>query len=96
MNAREYKEYCSTVNAFFKREGITNLTAIADDDGDVEAHFSSRNCDCCDRPLGGDREDCEGSTESGEVFEYSICLDCVYFAEYGRLDDQTMMEIEDS
>ena len=26
--------------------------------------------------------------------EYDICEDCVYFAEYGRLDDTTMMEVE--
>jgi hypothetical protein len=24
----------------------------------------------------------------------SICSDCAYYAEYGRLDDTTMMEVE--
>jgi hypothetical protein len=36
------------------------------------------------------------SIPPGEVYEYSVCSDCLYYAEYGCLDDWTMMEIEDS
>lgn len=67
-----------------------------------ESHFSWSPCDCCQRPLGGDRYPAngyrppdEGETK-GECLEYNICTDCVYYAEYGRLDDTTMMNIEDS
>ncbi len=62
-----------------------------------EPHFSWRRCDCCNRPLGGDREFATGyNPTTGEVQEYSVCTDCVYYAEYGRLDDMTMMDVEES
>ena len=63
-----------------------------------EPSFSWRNCECCDRPLGGDRYIATGiieDTDGEGLFEYSICSDCMYYIEYGRLDDMTMMEIED-
>ena len=60
-----------------------------------EPHFSWRRCDCCNRPLGGDREFATGyNPTTGQIQEYSICTDCVYYAEYHRLDDLTMMEVE--
>ena len=35
--------------------------------------------------------------EHNEILEYDkVCEDCIYYAEYGRLDDKTMSEIEKS
>lgn len=64
-------------------------------DGWNEPHFSWTRCDCCDRDLGGDREHCTGyNPTTREIQEYdNICTDCVYYAEYGRLDDSTMLRI---
>lgn len=61
------------------------------------AFFSWRWCDCCKTSLGGNRYHSSGyHREKKEIYEYVICEDCVYYAEYGRLDDQTMDEIENS
>ena len=59
-----------------------------------EPSFSSSPCECCNRPLGGDRVKAMGITEDDKMYEYSICVDCQYYIEYGRLDDTTMMDIE--
>jgi hypothetical protein len=32
--------------------------------------------------------------ELGDILEYEICSDCLYFAEYDCLDDMTMMNLE--
>jgi hypothetical protein len=70
-------------------------TCGADQDCLNEPFFSWHRCDCCNRPEGGDREFATGyNPTTKEVQEYSICTDCAYFAEYGRLDDTTMMGIE--
>ena len=91
MSAKEYKEYQDSVAEFFEREGIQNLSHIPDTD----PYFSWSWCDCCSRPLGGDRYDCNGwNPKEREVQEYSVCVDCVYYAEYSRLDDMTMLEVE--
>lgn len=60
-----------------------------------EPYFSWRCCDCCGSSLGGNREFATGfNPTTREVQEYSICEDCAYYAEYGRLDDTTMLEVE--
>ena len=67
-----------------------------------EPYFSWRHCECCGSHLGGDRHPAsgycppEGGGPGGECFEYEVCTDCIYYATYGQLDDQTMMDIEDS
>lgn len=58
-----------------------------------ECGFSWRECDCCQRALGGDRSEAKAVYKSGATEEYAICDDCVYFEVYGRLDDSTMMKI---
>lgn len=97
MNKQEYAEYQERVAEFFSH-GLTNLSAKSDDNGTCEPFFSWSPCDCCGSPLGGDRYECDGYNEkTKEVEEYdSVCPDCVYYAEYGQLDDTTMMEIEAS
>jgi hypothetical protein len=60
-----------------------------------EPFFSWRPCECCQRPLGGDREHATGwNPATRKIQEYDICIDCLYYAEYGRLDDMTMLELE--
>ena len=60
-----------------------------------EPYFSWHPCDCCGSRLGGNREHATGyNPETGEIQEYEICTDCVYYAEYGCLDDTMMLEIE--
>jgi len=94
MTNAEYKAYQSGVDHFFKTEGITNLSMV---DSESEAYFSWSSCDCCNRKLAGDRYDCNGyNPDSKEVQEYSVCVDCLYYSEYGQLDDQTMLDIEES
>ena len=94
MNKNDYDDYKQAVDIFFKKEGINNLSQITDDDGYCEPYFSSINCDCCNRSLAGDRYDCDAyNDEFKQVYKYSVCTDCVYFAEYGCLDDTTMDEI---
>ena len=90
-NQDDYIEYKGRVNKFFKREGINNLSQ---QDMESESYFSHNYCDCCSRHLGGDRIDCSGynSTTKEVQSDYSICVDCYYYAEYGQLDDMTMLD----
>jgi hypothetical protein len=81
MNKKEYADYEANVAEFFSH-GLRNLSSKS------ESFFSWSPCDCCGG-LAGNRYECDGYNEkTKEVEEYScICEDCVYYAEYGRLDD---------
>ena len=104
---RDYSKYEEAVRSFFEREGIGNLTAEIGEDGDHECvichevvgcdpFFSWRGCECCGRNLGGDRYHASGyNAEAGEAYCYEVCVDCIYYAEYSRLDDMTMMGLEE-
>ena len=98
QSAEDYAQYQADVAEFFKREGLANLAYDADKypEGCVEPHFSWSPCDCCGRQLGGDRVDCSGyNPTTNEVQDdYQVCPDCIYYVEYGRLDDTTMLRIE--
>ncbi len=97
MTKQEYAAYQATVAEFFSH-GLNNLSAKSDDNGTMEPFFSWHPCQCCGDPLGGDRYECDGyngRTKEVEKYEY-ICTDCMYYAEYGQLDDTTMWEIEHS
>ena len=94
----DYREYQRRVADFFRDEGIENLSQDSDENGNpVEPYFSWTPCACCHRNLGGDRYDCSGyNRTTGEVQDgYSVCVDCWYYAEYGTLDDTTMMNLKD-
>ena len=79
------------VEKFFDETGISNLAAIQDDNGNCEPYFSWSTCDCCGG-LPGDRYDANGfNRATKEIHEFSVCADCIYYAEYGQLDDMTMM-----
>lgn len=65
-----------------------------------EAFFSHRPCEICNRPLGGDRYVAHGWFITPDLKQHivhmEICSDCLYYMEYGQLDDETMMNIEDN
>jgi len=91
MTRKEYSEYEAAVAEFFANEGVTNLSRMDDD----ESFFSWRPCDCCRTYLGGDRIKANGYNPSTkEVQEYTICVDCEYYVEYGQLDDMTMLDMD--
>lgn len=58
-----------------------------------EPHFSWSPCELCNRSLGGDRESAHAVSKEHGIIHFDICTDCVYFIEYGRLDDMTMERI---
>lgn len=90
-NQADYEQFVAAFNRFMESEGINNLSSDSDDEGG----FSWRKCDCCNRSLGGARYSATGvNPATKEVNSYSICGDCVYFAEYGRLDDSTMLDYD--
>lgn len=94
MTKQEYADYEATVAEFFSH-GLNNLSTK---ESCHEPFFSWSPCQCCGTHLGGDRYECDGyNGQTKEVEEYNcICQDCVYYAEYGCLDDQTMLDIEAS
>jgi ribosome-binding protein aMBF1 (putative translation factor) len=59
----------------------------------AEPYFSWSRCELCGSTVGGTREDAHAYYE-GQLVHLRICSDCVYYAEYGHLDDQTMSDIE--
>lgn len=63
-----------------------------------EASFSWRPCDSCGSSLGGNRYPAHGwmKREGHEdlLLHLNVCTDCLYFLNYGKLDDQSMMEME--
>jgi hypothetical protein len=100
MTSKEYDDYVWRFNDFMEKEGLDNLSPeIADEEnGDwFETDFSSRPCECCRRErMAGSRVQCNGYNPTTKKVQdgYSICHDCVYFATYGVLDDDTMWEVE--
>ena len=98
MNAIEYKEYEQAVKLFCDTENIVTLDAITDNGNDEtkEPYFSSVYCECCKSHLAGDRLDCIAYNEKDhKVYNYTVCLDCYYYFEYGQLDDMTMEDLEE-
>ncbi len=99
MTKSEYAAFVDSFQAFMEREGLENLSTVCAEDGDSpEPSFSWSPCHCCGRPLGGNRYECSGYNRAEKAIQdgYSVCQDCVYFAEYGRLDDETMASVERS
>jgi hypothetical protein len=60
--------------------------------------FSWSSCEACGSNLGGDRHPAHGFIRRDEgrdlLVHISVCSDCLYFLNYGQLDDASMMEIE--
>ena len=64
-------------------------------DYECEPYFSYKPCDCCLRSLGGMRHDVIANHPTAGILEYSVCDDCVYYNEYGKLDDLTMLNLKE-
>lgn len=64
-----------------------------DPEGDYDAGFSWAPCDLCNRALGGDRQHFAlTNPDDSEPIYCRACNDCGYYAEYGCLDDMTMLD----
>lgn len=59
-----------------------------------EPYFSKSACDLCGSTLGGNREPAHALNADNEIVHLDVCVDCVYYSEYGRLDDTTMADLE--
>jgi hypothetical protein len=94
MTPKEYADYEQSVADFFEREGLNCLTEVG---RESEPYFSWRPCDCCGSRLGGNRGDCNGYNPTTKEIQdgYAVCEDCIYYNEYGQLDDMTMLDMED-
>jgi len=91
---------CPDCGFNFLQEGISDLPIECGCGNTKEMldapSFSWKPCDCCNSHLGGDRYHATGYNPStDEIQEYEVCPDCLYYAEYGQLDDTTMMDMED-
>ena len=102
MTKQWYAEYQKRVAAFIAREQITFLSTSCqeldqlgnEDAPEREPWFSWSPCECCGSHLGGNREYLYARDASDEIVQFTICEDCVYYVNYGQLDDTTMLEIE--
>lgn len=91
----DYAHYKARVEHFLDTEGVRHISPVSNAEGNIEEFFSWRPCDCCQRRLGGNRMECSGYVpQSQEVVRFNLCTDCVYYLEYGKLDDQTMMDLK--
>jgi hypothetical protein len=87
MTKLEYAAFRAAFDAFMTREGIENLSS----EPDAEPFFTWRPCECCGTPLGGNREKASGyNRTTKEVQTYTVCTDCIYYAAYGCIDDESM------
>lgn len=80
-------EFEASVKRFFDLEGVTSLSILEGDDNQ-EPYFSWRPCECCGSRLGGDRYDTNGyNPETKEIYEYTVCNDCILYIYNGDLPD---------
>lgn len=90
MTRIEYASFQANVRRFMEREGIENLAHEGED-----SCFSWRGCECCGTSKGGGRVTATGyNRDTDEAQHYTVCEDCIYYAQYGQLDDQTMLDME--
>ncbi len=95
----DYHEYQQRVAEFFQREGVDSIFGVSNAEGEPDTNeFSKQPCDVCQRSLAGAREHYQGHQLffPGHTLDFWICTDCVYYLEYGKLDDATMMAIGDA
>lgn len=107
MTKQEYQQYQEAIQRNLK--GIEHVSTGAcpgcpecDLDKDCteeerelaeEPSFSWSPCECCGSSLGGDRHPAHGLID-GNLVHFSVCSDCLYFLNYGQLDDTSMAEME--
>lgn len=108
VNAKEYADYEHAYTVGTK--GLDALSSgrchscqdcnpeeLSEEDfsADEDGGFSWTPCEICDRSLGGDRYAAHYIDAEGTLRHLEICADCVYYTEYGQLDDLTMLEVEE-
>lgn len=107
-NAKKYARFQAAVERSL--EGIKHVSTgacpgcsecnLSDDATDSEiassndGGFSWSSCDCCGSSLGGSRYPAHGDVD-GKLIHLDVCADCLEYIEYGRLNDDAMMEIEE-
>jgi hypothetical protein len=95
MNKTEYAKYQTAVAHFLKANNVKD-SFFGPSEETNESHFSWQCCECCRRPIAGNRETYSFAVNQGESFTADICQDCVYYLTYDRLDDAEMALIEKS
>lgn len=92
MTKSEYADYEKAVAIFLKNNDVkSGCHSPKSDNGDT--FFSWKCCECCGSGLGGTREEYVFARNDSDGFEADICINCVYYLAYGKLDDATMLEI---
>jgi len=108
MNAKQYKAYQQAVEHNLRGLSFISTGACpgcdecglsdepTEDEVELagEPHFSWSACECCGSRLGGDREPAHARDKNNTLIHFSVCVDCLYYLNYGRLDDSSMLEIE--
>lgn len=108
--AEKYEEYQKAVEQGLR--GLTHLStgacrgcatcALPEDatDEEVDARneesFSWQACDACGTSLGGTRYSAHGRSKDLGVLHLEVCPECLYYINYGHLDDMSMSEVEDN
>jgi hypothetical protein len=101
----DYSAYEQRVKDFIEREQIQHLSTscqeweflgVTGEEVEGEPWFSWSPCRCCQSSLGGMREYLYARDAENKLVQFTICEDCVYYVNYGRLDDTTMLDIERS
>lgn len=109
MNKAEYEAYCAAVERGLEglrysgsSPAVECCEECREEYGEdqerayeYEPWFSWRSCEACSRDLGGNRHPAHAFDAEDEVIHLEICGDCVYYLEYGQLDDMTMLEVEE-
>jgi len=78
-NQKGYDELLKRVDSFLNdcEKGLVNLKA-------TDPVFSSSDCQCCHRPLGGDRYACEYYDKQENLEHCDICIDCLTIIDTGQ------------
>ncbi|MCI0659993.1 MAG: hypothetical protein L0220_02860 [Acidobacteria bacterium] len=91
MTKAEYTAFEERFAGFMWSEKLASLHSTG-----IGEEFSSRPCECCGSHLAGSRERMVGLNSGGDrVGHYWVCCDCMTYAEFGQLDDLTMLSIDD-
>lgn len=85
----EPETICPRCNGIGEIDSTERERELAEEPG-----FSWSECDACGSTLGGDRHPAHGRDKDNAILHLSVCSDCVYFLNYGQLDDMSMAEIE--
>lgn len=94
MDRKQYAEYEEAY-----RKGTEGFSIVAHECGEDGCdEFSWRHCEICHSRLGGPRHNMTLTNPGPADESYSVkaCSDCLYYSEYGQLNDMTMQEIADS